>query len=344
MGKIGEILSRVFSTPVWDWIQVEVTTRCNASCLYCPRTVYGKRWPNRDLPLEAFQRLLRDLPRCRYVHLQGWGEPFLHPDLFRMVKMAKDAGCRIGTTTNGTLLNPELSKRIVEAKFDVVAFSIAGTGAKNDEIRRGAPVAKVMEGIRNLSLARGNSPCPEIHIAYMLMASSLDEILGLPELLQGVKISQVVISTLDFVPKRELEKEIVDGEEKEILELLEEVSSKLEKKGVQLHHLLGPSAGRIWPCTENVLKAAVIGSDGQVSPCVYTNMDVPLATQWRDGRERPIQRVSFGSVNDRPLLSIWNDPDYRTFRDSFSSGPLKWFCSECPKLNPNEEKQGRRIK
>lgn len=35
--------------PRLDWLQVEVTSFCNASCLYCPRPAYGNTWRNRHL-------------------------------------------------------------------------------------------------------------------------------------------------------------------------------------------------------------------------------------------------------------------------------------------------------
>ncbi len=75
-----------------DWIQVEVTTRCNAACVYCPRTAYGQGWEERDLPLETFRKLAPFLPKVKHVHLQGWGEPLLHPGFFDMAAAAKAAG------------------------------------------------------------------------------------------------------------------------------------------------------------------------------------------------------------------------------------------------------------
>lgn len=124
---------RLIHSPTWDWIQVEVTTRCNALCSYCPRTLYGRSWPQRDLPIDIYQRLAPDLFRASHVHLQGWGEPLLHPQLFQMAQLARNAGCQVGTTTNGTLLDPDMAQRLVDTGFNIVAFSI-DFGARHREV------------------------------------------------------------------------------------------------------------------------------------------------------------------------------------------------------------------
>ena len=102
-------LDRLFppSYPYLDWIQVEISSHCNAGCIYCPRTAYRRNWQNRHLPLEVFRRLSRAFDRAGLVFLQGWGEPFLHPQFFDLLRIAKQAGCMVGTTTNASLLTRE---------------------------------------------------------------------------------------------------------------------------------------------------------------------------------------------------------------------------------------------
>lgn len=318
---------------IWDWIQVEVTTRCNAMCCYCPRTIAGKSWPQHDLPMELFHRLLEDLSRTGYLHLQGWGEPFLHPELFQMVELFRKAGCPVGTTTNGTLMNQDLAHRIVKSGFQVVAFSLAGTGLANDRIRKGAPLEKVLEGIRLLAKAkaRAGSSIPEIHIAYMLLSSAEGELPGLPDLLAGMPVSQVVVSTLDCVLDRSLESEVMAREDQALLSCLAQVGKRLAAQGILLHHHLGGTGKACFPCTENVLGAVVVGAQGDVGPCVYTNLDLAQGRQWKNGKEEPLPRLCFGNLAQNSLMGIWEDPAYIAFRRSFSQGSLEPACTSCPK-------------
>jgi MoaA/NifB/PqqE/SkfB family radical SAM enzyme len=137
-----------------DWIQVEVTSRCNAACWYCPRTCYEQQWLNRTMSMDTFKLVVPALSKTALTYLQGWGEPLLHPDLAAMVRLAKRAGCTVGTTTNGMLLDETGCHRLMDAGLDILAFSLAGTtSACNDTARGGNQVhpgaGKVGHGTSN---------------------------------------------------------------------------------------------------------------------------------------------------------------------------------------------------
>jgi MoaA/NifB/PqqE/SkfB family radical SAM enzyme len=153
---LGTWLSSSWS-PRLDWIQVEVTSHCNASCSYCPRTVYREGWQNRNLPLAAFERLLPAFPRTKMVFLQGWGEPFVNDNLMTMIRLAKEAGCKVGTTTNGMLLNKKVITQLVAPGLDMLAFSLAGVDKSNDTVRLGTRIDTILEAIALLSEAKKNS-------------------------------------------------------------------------------------------------------------------------------------------------------------------------------------------
>lgn len=325
--------------PAFDWLQVEVTTHCNASCLYCPRTVYRERWLNRHLSLGTFEKLVPAFKRTRLVFLQGWGEPLLNPDFFAMAALAKKAGCAVGTTTNGMLLDEEKAGRLVDTGVDVVAFSLAGTSARNDFWRRGTGMAAVLAAIRALAAARARrrTTTPAIHVAYMLLRSGLDDLPHLPEVLAGTGVQQVVISTLDFVPAAGLEAEALSLEDRaeyaEVRALADRVVAAGAERGLAVHYQLPDWTHRKASCTENVTRTAFIAADGSVSPCVFTNLPVDGALLYVSrGRQMPYRRLTFGNINTTPLAAVWHDPAYAAFRAAFATGRLGEPCATCPKL------------
>jgi MoaA/NifB/PqqE/SkfB family radical SAM enzyme len=342
-------LGRIFA-PSLDWIQVEVTSACNAACTYCPRTVYRHAWLDRDLPLETFERLLPALGRTGLVFLQGWGEPFLHPELLTMMSMAKRAGCKAGTTTNGMLLDAKTMHRLVECGVDVLAFSLAGVDPGNDAIRRGTSLNKVLDAIRALNEIKRTlgKDSPAIHIAYMLLRSGLEDVERLPYVLQGLGVSQVVISTLDFVASGELEAEtIVPATGQEYHELkarLDAVGEQGLRFGMSIHHQLRRPGERRRTCTENVARALFVSADGNVSACVFANLPVsgPVEAFGRaGGRYEP---VVFGNVNDAPVSTLWRRKPFGDFRRTFDRGRVPTSCEGCARLyNGNDSPKGNQL-
>jgi MoaA/NifB/PqqE/SkfB family radical SAM enzyme len=120
-----------------------------------------------------------------------------------MVRLAKDAGCKVGTTSNGTLLNRDIIARLINEGLDIIGFSLVGVDEKNDRIRQGTRTKTVLACMEEIHRAkqRYGSDTPAIHIAYMLLRSGLDELEKIPEFLSHTGADQTVISSLSFVAR-----------------------------------------------------------------------------------------------------------------------------------------------
>ena len=49
--------------PFFDWIQVEITSYCNAKCSYCPNSILRDYWDKRHMSIETFKRISTYFPR-----------------------------------------------------------------------------------------------------------------------------------------------------------------------------------------------------------------------------------------------------------------------------------------
>ncbi|MCX5881865.1 MAG: radical SAM protein, partial [Deltaproteobacteria bacterium] len=130
-----------------DCIQVEVTSRCPGRCGYCPHTTQRDQWLARDMNMGTFERLWPLMRKANRVHLQGWGEPLLHPGFFDMAALARQAGCAVSTTTCGLRMNGDLARKLVDSGIDIVAFSLVGTDAASNAARHGVDFGRVCEAI-----------------------------------------------------------------------------------------------------------------------------------------------------------------------------------------------------
>src|ERR671935_2445956 len=90
------------------YIQIEPVGQCNLRCQMCPIQFrkdgppYG---PPAFMEFETFTRIIDQFPTLRELHLQGLGEPMMHPRFFDMVAYAAAQGVRVSTNSNMTLLN-----------------------------------------------------------------------------------------------------------------------------------------------------------------------------------------------------------------------------------------------
>jgi MoaA/NifB/PqqE/SkfB family radical SAM enzyme len=324
--------------PFLDWIQVEISSYCNASCIYCPHCVFRANWQNRFLSLETFQKLMPAFARTHLVYLQGWGEPFTHPQFFEMLQIAKDAGCKVGTTTNGTLLDREIIEQLVDRELDVIGFSLAGVDEKNDRIRKGTSIKKVLECMAEIHKTRDRygAAKPEIHIAYMLLRSGLDDLEKLPQFLSITGAAQTVVSSLSYVVSPEMESEAVlargEREYFELKERLLEFKSEAVNLGADVHfHLVSPLQNN-FSCSENIPRAVIVGSDGSLSPCVMKQIPAQGKNiYYINGQMRLQQNLSFGTIQQESLKTIWHRQKYRQFIQEFDDGHTPAACRYCKK-------------
>lgn len=311
-----------------DCIQVEVTSRCPGRCTYCPHTTRRETWQSRDMDMDTYGRLWPLMRRSGRVHLQGWGEPLLNPAFFDMTALARKAGCQVSTTTCGLRMDAKTAREIVESGIDIVAFSLAGSNAASNASRLGVDFDRVCEAVANLQAERRKRMGVhlEIHFAYLVLASNMEAVAGLPALMQRLGVHAAVISTLDFIAEPSLEAEAFQPHEAEKIAraegILTATAAEARRLGLGFHYDLPSPAASGTSCRENISRSLYVAADGSFSPCIYVNLP--------GDRTDPKRRV-FGNVQETNPIDIWESPAFRRFRERLASGDPDLPCQNCPK-------------
>ncbi len=323
----------------FDCLQVEITSQCSARCSYCPHTTHAQSWQGQHMQPTTFANLWPLLQQSTRVHLQGWGEPLLHPHFLDFVAFARKAGCQVSTTSCGLHLNPELAKKIFDSGIDIMAFSLAGTDAESNAARQGADFHKVCDKIRMLQDLRKKHWAVhlDIHLAYILLADRMEAVLELPQLMQHLDVNTAIVSTLDYVPEAHLQALALRPEEENKIarakSLLQEAKTQAKALDKDIHYAL-PSLQTKGECRENIQKSLYISAKGICSPCVYLQIPAlqSAAEDAEDAEDAQAIQAHFGNVNAQSPLDIWNSDEFTHFRSSHGAGtPNMALCHDCIK-------------
>jgi len=316
-----EIYATSDPPPLPTELQVEVTGACNLACRMCLvryRPKIGKR--SGAMCFHTFRSLVDALPQLEKLTLQGLGEPLLAPDLLAMVEYATARGIRVGFNTNGTLLTPPASERLVRAGLDWLHVSLDGaTPATYEGIRDGGDFALVSEHVCALveTMRRLEADLPFVMLVFVAMRRNLHELPAVVRLASEWGVGHLWVQNLshsfsdtdpagsyrairEFAEAEALWQEPAALGEATFARAREEA----ERLGVELRlPVLAEVAARPrppgqpgchWP-----FESAYVTHDAKVQPCCMVM-----------GADRAV----LGSIEDEDFASIWRGEPYERFR------------------------------
>jgi radical SAM protein with 4Fe4S-binding SPASM domain len=118
--------------PVVVW---NITRRCNLACVHCYTDSCNQDYPN-ELTLQEGQGLIDDLAGFGIPALLfSGGEPLIRKDLFELAEYAVKKGLRPVLSTNGTLIDAEIARKLKDLGFIYIGISLDGLRATNDRFR-----------------------------------------------------------------------------------------------------------------------------------------------------------------------------------------------------------------
>ena len=131
-------------------VRVDPCGACNFKCVFCPcnQTDYLAKERHQRMSWDTFQNVLNSMKEwaeidakerpgqelsLKVVDFHGFGEPLLNPLLPEMIRAVKEAKvCReVRLVTNGSLLVPELSRKLIDAGLDLCRVSIYALDAED---------------------------------------------------------------------------------------------------------------------------------------------------------------------------------------------------------------------
>jgi MoaA/NifB/PqqE/SkfB family radical SAM enzyme len=190
-------------------IHVELTNRCNFSCVFCPDGRMTRKRGTMDVDL-AFSALdqIADLDLAEKVTFHVMGEPLLHPQFFAILDHAHEKGLSVGLTTNGALLRPETIRQLAERDLFQIDISLQTPDAESFQATRGSrvPFDRYREGLLQLLAACSVRPQPPIFKIRMMttrFAGKMKKKLGIPDFMgSSAVLRQTVLDWTDLVYER----------------------------------------------------------------------------------------------------------------------------------------------
>jgi MoaA/NifB/PqqE/SkfB family radical SAM enzyme len=160
-------------------ITLETTAKCNLYCPMCPRHSYT--FDNENMDLDLYRKIIAD---CReyveFVWPYGIGEPLLHPAIFEMIRITREAGIRTGLSTNATLMDSERANRLLDSGLDYVILAFDGASKETyEKYRVGATFERTLEN--NLAfLEKKRARGSKIHVVVQMVVLK-DNVKEIPE-------------------------------------------------------------------------------------------------------------------------------------------------------------------
>lgn len=316
------------------YVQIEPVGQCNLRCQICS-IQFRQDGPPAFMDFSRFTRIIDQFTTLRELHLQGLGEPMMHPRFFEMIEYAASKGIQVSTNSNLTLLNARRAERCVTSGLHSIHVSIDGaTPETYERIRVRAHFERVIGNMERLveTRAQHKSSLPHIRLVMVIMRQNLHELPVLVRMAKRWSVEGIFVQHLchdfgesslpdHYLPMRDFvqEQTLLEEDPQRVTRYFAEaravaqelgIDLRLPRTRIRLHPPGTPGPKRCdWPW-----HGAYISYQGYAMPCCMISTP---------------DRLNFGKVPDQSAEQLWNGADYQAFRAQLSSETPPEICRSC---------------
>ncbi|WP_462272120.1 12,18-didecarboxysiroheme deacetylase [Methanohalophilus sp.] len=294
--------------PVVVW---NITRKCNLKCIHCYAQADNKDFEG-ELSTAEGKRLIDDLAEFKTpVILFSGGEPLVRKDLPELAEYAVSKGLRAVISTNGTLIDMDMAKKLKEIGLSYVGISIDGTEETNDRFRgqQGA-FKKALEGVHNCMKAG-----IKVGLRFTINKSNFREIPAIFDLLEEEGIPRICFYHLVYAGRGSdlIKQDLTHEESRETVDLIMDRTKQLYEKGIKpevltvdnhcdapyLYMKLKDEEPERAAKALELMKMNGGNSTGVGIGCVSWDGTVHPDQFWR--------HYTIGNIRERPFSEIWTD-------------------------------------
>ncbi len=294
-------LERPLGSPTF--LQIEPTTQCNLRCTYCPVSLELPKATGHLDPTVA-ERLLDEMgDRALMVVLWGWGEPFVSPHVYDIVRAAKRKRLHVVSSTNGHIFAAkDHARRLVESGIDSLIVSIGGATEDSYARLRGKKMEEAFDGVRRIveEKRRLGSATPFVSLSMIVSQYNEVEVPALRERAAALGVDALSLKTMNTCTVRP------ESQDDHPIPTAAGYQ-RFEYQGNERARARRNPCKALWQKTN-------LRWDGAVTPCTYDF----------DGVR------AMGNVRSERFEEIWGNAAYAAMRKQFRADPNAIsICANC---------------
>ncbi len=267
---------------------------CNLRCALCAVNNSQIKRPRELLTFSNFKKIIDELGKYLiYIDLYNWGEPFLNPDIFKMISYATSKKIQTNISSNLNHFNELTAQEVINSGLTNLIVSLDGASQETvEKYQRGSNFNKVIENIRLIIKKKKELGKENPYIIWRFIVFRHNE-----KEMEKAKVmaKDLGVDKIEFLPPKidlgdapeKLKEKIKDNKnflpQNEKYNLYDLNTFDLKNKNRVCH----------WPW-----ELTSINPDGSVAPCcVFYDL-----------------KFSFDNTLETPFSKIWNGKKYRLSR------------------------------
>ncbi|HIX83352.1 MAG TPA: putative heme d1 biosynthesis radical SAM protein NirJ1 [Candidatus Megamonas gallistercoris] len=322
--------------PVVVW---NSTRTCNLKCRHCYMSSDAQKYAN-ELTTKEAKKFIDDLADFKVpVLLFSGGEPLIRPDFFELADYAAKKGVRPTLSTNGTLITPEVARKIKEIGVGYVGISLDGLREVNDKFRgKEGAFEAAMNGIKNC-VAAGQ----RVGLRFTINHHNIQELENIFDFIEEENINRVCFYHLVYSGRgnQMMDEDVTAEESRRAMDIIIRRTRDFEQRGLKKEiltvdnhcdgvymYLKALSEGKDALATQ--IKKYISMNGGNRSGIAFAEVD-PMGYVHPD---QFTQHHTFGNVRERKFGDIWQDTSNPIMAGLKDRKPLlKGRCAKCKFLD-----------